>query len=52
MQSEQPQTPSRTTLEDEWAQATSYAERERIMNERLGEIEFERDIDDIPDLEI
>lgn len=41
------QTPFRIPLEDEWAMATSDAERQRILNERLGEVDFERDIDDI-----
>lgn len=39
--------PTGPTFEDEWAQADSIEEKERILNERIGEIDFERSLDEL-----
>lgn len=39
--------PAGLTFEQEYALADSYEERQRLLAERLGEVDFDRDIDEI-----
>lgn len=39
--------PPLPTIQDEWARASTDAERAELLNELLGEVDFDRAIDDI-----